>query len=146
MRNSNSTPPRYGAEGPPGGPEAWARQRAQGGGKSSIFMRAAQGLANLPQFQQNRAQRPTQPDWSQGGAVQWPGQGGGPPQGMPPQAQGAPPTQPQGTPSMQSQPTQAQARPPQQYGMAGLGQAAGKGVQMMQAAALRRRGGMQQEQ
>jgi hypothetical protein len=82
-------------------------------------------------------QRQTQPNWSSGqGAVQWPGQGGGPPQGTPP---------------MQSQPTQAQAasmppqRPPQQYGMAGLGQAAGKGVQMMQAAALRRRG-MQQEQ
>jgi hypothetical protein len=134
MRNSNSPPPKYGAEGPPGGPEAWAQQRAQAqGGKPSGMQRMLGAVAGmnpqmLQQIQAQRAQQQamSQPQpWSQVGRTQW-GSQGAPQGGQVPQ--GAPPPQ-----------------MPQQ-GMAGLGQAAGRGMQMLRAGALRRGAGRMQEQ
>jgi len=164
MQNSNS-PPKYGAEGPPGGVDAWNAQRnaaaAQSQGKrGNLIQRMGGAIANMPQVAQARQaqqQAMSQPrPWGDVGRMQWGQQQGGAPQ-MPPQAQGAPPPMqgqmPGGaTPSMPTQgqaasmPQQQPQRPVQQTGMAGLGQAAGKMTQMMQAAALRRRGGgMSQE-
>jgi hypothetical protein len=159
MRNSNQQPPKYGAEGPPGGAEAWNRQRFGGGQQQSGMARMLSTLASAnPQMraamEAKRAQQQSmsQPrPWDQVQRAVWPGQGQPqPPQGMAPSPQGQPPqAQMPGAPPMsgempqQSQASQAAGQPqlPQQTGMAGLGQAAGRGMQMMRAAALRRGGG-----
>lgn len=167
MRNSQQQPPKYGAEGPPGGVEAWNQQRfaqTQGKDMPKMFQRLGGAIAGMnPEWAQNRAaamQARSQPQpWSQVPRMQWPGQGGAAPspQGQPPQAQmpGTPPQMPQSSVGwagmqlpQQSQASQAAGQPqlPQQTGMAGLGQAAGRGMQMLRANALRRGGGRMQEQ
>lgn len=162
MRNSNVTPPKYGAEGPPGGVEAWNRQRF-------APPQQQQGMAGLGQMVRGMVERQRGPQagppqggmqpWGQVARAQWPGQdqgqhmnpmGPGPnhPQGMGggQMPGGAPPQMPS-----QSQATQAAGQPqlPQQTGMAGLGQLGRKAFdQMAQARALRGGGaaGRMQEQ
>lgn len=153
MRNSNSPPPRYGAEGPPGGAEAWNRERfqqAQPKGGSGMFApllrRAAEGIG---QHFGQQMQRPTAPDWSKAPRMQWGQQPqqplqmspGAPPPGASPTQNAPMPGGPQGMAPAQSQaqssmmpggpqmpPQGAQQGQPQmqqpQQGMAGLGQAA----------------------
>ena len=135
MRNINS-PPSYGAQGqspatfgssrvPPEVAAMWGSK--QGGPPPMPQQQPQQGMAGLGQLARGITNRMgmTQPTNMQ---QLGPQPGPQPGMGIMPLQQGgaaAPATQPQ---------------MPQQ-GMAGLGQAAGKMAQMMQAAALRRRGG-----
>jgi hypothetical protein len=159
MRNSNQPPPKYGAEGPPGGVEAWNRQRFQ-----PQPQQPQQGMAGLGQMVRGMVERQRGPQqgppqggmqpWGQVARAQWPGQGqgmpqGGPPQGTPPQMPGGgQPQMPLQSQAQQMQPRQGGPQMPQ-TGMAGLGAGAAKLGQMMQARALRgggRGGGQMQEQ
>lgn len=125
MSMNSQQPPRYGAEGPPGGVEEWNRQRfgqEQGKKIPKMFRQLGEAIRNGPIGQraaEARAQRPTQPDWSTGqGRVQW-----GQPQGQAPmpgslgaQMGGGQPTPTQSA-AMGGQPppmpTQAQGQPPE---------------------------------
>ena len=165
MQNTNS-PPKYGAEGPPGGAEEWNRQRyARTQPKvQKMFQQIGEAIRNGPMGQrmQERQQSMTQPKpWDQVGRVQWgqqgapqggpppmppPGAGAGPQPGMgimPMPAQGAPPPD-QGS-AMQQMAQRARQMPEQQTGMAGLGAGMAKLAQMRKAQALRG-GGQIQEQ
>lgn len=166
MQN-RSSPPKYGAEGPPGGPDAWARQRAQGNQSNMQRMLGAVASMN-PQMraamEAKRAQQQSmsQPrPWDQVQRAVWPGQGQGQPQppgpppappsgaSMMPNTNAPPPPMPSAEPPQQSMRPQwmqqmgerARQMPEQQTGMAGLGAAAGKINQMRKAQALRGGGG-----
>jgi hypothetical protein len=141
MRNSQP-PPRYGAEGPPGGAEAWNRQRSpqpqqQGGAALGQMVRAMvdkTGVRHGMGMQQQP--RPTAPDWSQGQRMQW-GQQPAPGPSAPP-ANGM---------AMMPGPSAPPAQPPQQppaQGAAGLGQAARGMYDRARVNALRGRGQVQQ--
>lgn len=166
MQN-RSSPPRYGAEGPPGGAEAWNQQRFQQaqGGKKNLFSNVGSMIAGmnpqaLQQLQERRQQMSQPRPWDQVPRAQWPGQGQppGPPPAPPsgasmmPNTNAPPPPMPSAEPPQQSMRPQwmqqmgerARQMPEQQTGMAGLGAAAGKINQMRKANALR--GGRVQEQ
>jgi hypothetical protein len=113
---NSKSPPRYGAEGPPGGAEAWGRQRNQPQGMSAIgqFARMATNRAGLTQ-PQSQQPRPTTPDWSQSSPVQW-GQ-------RPAPGPSAPPANGMAMmPGPSAPPPRPPAQPPAQgAGMSGLG-------------------------
>ena len=159
MQNSQQ-PPKYGAEGPPGGVEAWNAQRnaqqAQSQGKrGNLVQRMGGAIAGMnPQMTQQRAAMSQPQPWGNVGRMQWGQPQGGPPQGMPPQAQGmpqgGPPQMPGG--AQPSMPTQA-AQPPQQaqrqqpdprMAMLASSPMSGLGMAAARVNALRNRGKVQQ--
>lgn len=132
MRNSQQ-PPKYGAEGPPGGVNAWASQR-MGQNQSQ-----PQGMSGFGQMVRGMVDRSRV---QQGGQPPMPG---GPPPGGPP---GGPPQDMQPPQGMQQGMPQRPQMPQQQTGMAGLGQMMRAGANrispmMAQAAALRNKGQQQ---